>query len=508
MGARFDVSHINLVGYLTDETDMPAPRTDVETLRGFLISLAYGERLISGTRGTADDWTTQVSTLAECMLRRLMETPAANTDEIIGSGRYLEPLRPMFTTYDYYALILPGCSPAADRESFAFFMEAGANSEANVLVLLPSRGAGDGLAEFVDPFPALRQLANHPMAPPGVMFWSRLGHACSLPLRAAKRFFRRELASVAGEGAEAADAMIAKQASLGDTRRILHLSDLHFGSETAERRKGYLKERVLGLVGKVDRITITGDLFDTPAPQFRVSFDDFRRDIERQHGRRLLVVPGNHDLRSSGNALGRLGRNADQAVSLGWAPVEIDHERRMVFLSFNSSESGSFARGRVGETQRLMVASQFEQHVNADPNIAHYTKVALVHHHPVQYESKPTKLYQRLLPLIGGEERYTAFEGSELFLRWCARREVPLVLHGHKHIPHLAVRMPLASPGRVEVKIVGCGSSIGAERTPMCYDIVTIDPATNRSNVSFYHDEGGDGGGFDVQNVAVDLRPD
>jgi hypothetical protein len=51
MGARFDVNHINLVGYLTNETDSPAPRTDLETLGTFLMSLAYGGSLISSTQG-------------------------------------------------------------------------------------------------------------------------------------------------------------------------------------------------------------------------------------------------------------------------------------------------------------------------------------------------------------------------------------------------------------------------------------------------------------------------
>lgn len=507
MGARFDISHINLVGYLTDGADARAPRTDVGTLRLFLMSLAYGERLISATQGSEEDWTVQVARRAERMLERLMHHEGLDRDDILDCAPYLAPLRPLFNTYDFFALILPGARWDVDLESFAFFKEAGSQSDANVLVLLPSQAAGDGLAEFVDPFPALRQLADRPVAPPGVMFWTRLGNACSLSLRAAKSFFRRELSGVPAGSPEAADAVIAHQAARGDVKRILHLSDLHFGSEEAERRKGYLKEHLLGMANEVDRIAVTGDLFDTPSPPFRASFDEFRRDVERHHGRRLLVVPGNHDMRTKGNALGRIGRNADQAVALAWAPVVIDHDRRMAFLSFNSSEGGSFARGRVDERQRLTVATEYDQAANLNPDIADYTKVALVHHHPVRYDSRPTTVYQRLLAFIGGEEHYIAFEGGDEFLLWCSRRGVPLVLHGHKHIPHLAIRRPVAESGFAEVKIVGCGSSMGAENTPMCYDVITIDPATNRSNVSYYHDDNGDGAGFRVQNVAVDLRP-
>ena len=47
MGARFDLSHINLVAYLTDETGLAAPRADLDTIGKFLMSLAYGENLIN-----------------------------------------------------------------------------------------------------------------------------------------------------------------------------------------------------------------------------------------------------------------------------------------------------------------------------------------------------------------------------------------------------------------------------------------------------------------------------
>ena len=60
MGARFDLSHINLVGYLTDETGLAAPRSDLDTIGKFLMSLAYGQNLISSTQGAPDDWTRKV----------------------------------------------------------------------------------------------------------------------------------------------------------------------------------------------------------------------------------------------------------------------------------------------------------------------------------------------------------------------------------------------------------------------------------------------------------------
>jgi hypothetical protein len=47
--------------------------------------------------------------------------------------------------------------------------------------------------QFVYPFPALRVLADQPVAPPGVLFWTRLGSACALPLQDAFDFLRHDL---------------------------------------------------------------------------------------------------------------------------------------------------------------------------------------------------------------------------------------------------------------------------------------------------------------------------
>lgn len=71
MGAEFDVSHLNLVGYLTDETGAAAPRSDLQTIGTFLMSLAYGGSLISSTQGSPEDWTVRVSRAAAEQFGRL-----------------------------------------------------------------------------------------------------------------------------------------------------------------------------------------------------------------------------------------------------------------------------------------------------------------------------------------------------------------------------------------------------------------------------------------------------
>lgn len=506
MGARFDLNHINLVGYLTDETGLRAPRTDMETIGEFLMSLAYRQNLISSTQGSPDDWTEHVAGAAQELFSRLnFQFGESVNKQPVDSRRYLDPLRTYFTGYDFYALILPGAHDNHDDSTLRFFREAGYSSGANGLVLLPSRPYGSSLAQFVDPFPALRVLADQPIAPPGVLFWTRLGSACALPLQDALRFLRHNLLDALSGGLKATDDAIAFQASQRRPKRILHLSDLHIGQAEATQRRSYLKRHLKGLMPSIDRVAVTGDLFDTPSEDLRASFDEFRRDVEENTNKRLLVIPGNHDMRIKGNALGALGRRAEYVTDIDWSPIEVDHEMQTVFFSFNSSETGNFARGSVSQRQRLSRAEKHDDEIHRRRQVRDYFNIALVHHHPVDYGSQPTALYERILARFGGDDKFIAFDESEEFLKWCAGRQVGLVLHGHKHIPHLATVDP-SDMGDAEVTIVGCGSSVGAGRRPMCYDVVTIEPATKRWSVSFYQDERGDGSGFTLQNVALDMR--
>jgi len=43
------------------------------------------------------------------------------------------------------------------------------------------------------------------------------------------------------------------------------------------------------------------------------------------------------------------------------------------------------------------------------------------------------------------------------------------------------------------VTVVGCGSSVGVEGKPMCYDVVTIEPGTKRWSVSSTRTRGATG---------------
>jgi predicted phosphodiesterase len=507
MGAHFEVAHANFVGYLTAGHRAAAPRADESTLKQFLCALAEGKGLISSSQGTPHDWVDSVREAAK------REAPELSfSDELLEPkevARRLDPLRTYFTEYALYVFILPSQSADGARveyESFRFFAEAAVSSHSGALVLMPD-GRYQGLISFVDPFPALRIFAECPTLPPAAVFWTHQNSSCVLPLNDAVEFFRRDLIWALDSGDQIKVNDLVRAASHRQrAKRILHLSDLHFGAPEAARRRRWLKEQLARELPSVDRVVVTGDLFNNPEEPLRESFDEFRTDIEEITKKRLLVIPGNHDVRSSGNALGPFGRKSEYITDLRWEPVVIDSDLQTVFLSFNSSESGNFAKGAVGERQRLDRSVLYDREERQNPSISNFMKVALVHHHPYAYSASPATHYEKILKrLFGSDEPFLAFEGATEFMQWCAARGVSLVLHGHKHVPHLVKDEILVNGRWQRVIVVGCGSTTGVGGRPMCYDIIAMDPATKQWNALFYHDEIGDGSGFRLQNVTLNL---
>src|SRR5262249_49722319 len=95
---------------------------------------------------------------------------------------------------------------------------------------------------------------------------------------------------------------------------------------------------------------------------------------------------------------------------------------------------------------------------------------------------------------------------ADLFLEWCAARGVSVILHGHKHVPHRIAATISVNNHAHRLLVIGCGSTTGAEKSALSYDVLSVNPATNRCAVTFYHDPSGSGEGFRIQQITVDLR--
>jgi len=118
------------------------------------------------------------------------------------------------------------------------------------------------------------------------------------------------------------------------------------------------------------------------------------------------------------------------------------------------------------------------------------------------------RTYDKFVRIITrNEDSFTRLKNADRFLTWCADREISLILHGHKHVArHVQVEIS-ASDGSIRyIDVVGCGSTTGVESSPLCYDILSIEPSTRTWGVSFYHDPSPSGAGFRSQEMSVDTR--
>jgi len=220
MGFLFNIEHANLVSYLTvEETQrQPAPRASAIALNSFLNSLnsiAHGRR---GIISTNLEWVHSVRSVARHHLHGLEErshhlSKQGEPLEPQLVAELLDPLRPLFSGYSIYGLIVPE-RPWGDSER-DFFEEAALSSQGHGLILMPD--APPGVLHILDPFPPLQALTTMPVAPPAVIFWTSLGGACALSLNKAKDFFRNKLLHLKA-GKHVIDGMLRQRASETQTR--------------------------------------------------------------------------------------------------------------------------------------------------------------------------------------------------------------------------------------------------------------------------------------------------
>ena len=236
-------------------------------------------------------------------------------------------------------------------------------------------------------------------------------------------------------------------------RRLVHLSDLHFGAGAR------LEARAAALVAdlmarEVHLVVVTGDLTEHGR---HAEFERFCRVFEPlAQARRLTVIPGNHD---------RLGDDVAD-LTMGGERVRVERRDGLHLVLVDSTRPNpGFA----------FVAHGRLEHSDLDAIDAGLNAVAprslvciLLHHHPtvLPHESWLEALGERVgLPFGGALER-----GGELLRR--ARGRADLVLHGHRHRPR-GTWLPGARP--LGVFNAGCSPALGHGREFVHRDGVVID---------------------------------
>ena len=247
---------------------------------------------------------------------------------------------------------------------------------------------------------------------------------------------------------------------------ILHLSDIHFGSEHAFQEKLQVEDlmslvlREITAKEKIDLVVVSGDLTSRGTEQEFEHAADFLSSIARtlQLGpERFVIVPGNHDIYRSEEPNRRFSkfvefldgfyrRLPDPGVAFTRFPALYDEERQWlhwnakkhqdeslysvaifddlqtIVIGLNSVISIGDDRlnfSRIEPKQLIKIAEELN---DLSPPQSHYFRIAVFHHNPVAVPSFSSE---------GEPDRIV--RNPALVLRELIKNRVRLALHGHTH---------------------------------------------------------------------------
>lgn len=521
MGAIFKLEHANIMAYLTSRS-YGAPRVRRTHLSEFLdVFIDEPQRYLIPERGF-EPWPDEISQIARRAKSRLRESQETrqirNTNledyELVPGHsveRLLSELRSEFSYYPIYALAVGEHENLRDKaRSLAEMSFYG-----NLLVLIPDQSHSRRNFSVLDPIPAF-SLGLH-AAPdwPGFVFWTLNGESafCSLEtvdalaseLKQALRNgpWRRHRPFPEFGYPGQLDSILRKWESArpSSARRLLHISDLHFGTGYATENQPLLDAELREVVRSVDRVVITGDLIDTPNKNYATLFTTFRNNITYlSGGREPISITGNHDQRMKGI----WGDEYEQVAWIGPSRIEVDDKCKMVFICFNSSESGILARGQISASQFKTLGAEYRNLLASRPELKTYLPIVLVHHHPFSFQAEPEGWLERTLSMFGLKlERTLVLKNAGELHNWCVGWKIKTILHGHKHKARYVERNVTHGNDQMLLTAIGCGSSLGAEGSPVSYNLLEWEPTKQKWVASFH--ESINGGAF--KELAVSVSP-
>ncbi len=404
----------------------------------------------------------------------------------------LGPIRAWFD-FPYYFLLINGWVSSellANSSMYTFWMQC-------------SQSPAQSQRDLLDPFPAIRKVALLGAQEQATLCWNTAGETVLIPGPAHDM---EDLVSISRRIPpwELWDELKRrqKQSESKQSFHILQLSDLHFGLHSSESRLTYVEQHLRGKVkqtldqGGVVQPVVTGDLMDTPSKANLSKFDAFRNRLASMSNTNVIVIPGNHDIRRKGI----FRQNWQVVAGLEWSSVVESDVSKTLFICFDTSKDAELARGRITDEQFLEVATKLNEVLmrHREDQI----RIVLVHHHP--FSTREDEI--DVIPFLRiHEERFLRMENSEHLIQWCAKNEIPLILHGHKHKPRY-IAQEVEHQGEMRaVRSIGCGTTLGAEGKPLSYNWITWNPDNRNWSVSYFADPG-DGSGFAEKRLIVGGR--
>jgi len=511
MGARFKLEHANIMAYITSRSYGP-PRVIRQDLVEFLDVLSYeAERYLIPER-EFEPWPEEISNIARRASSKLSEISDDRQNLVVPPptvGRILEELQTEFAYYPLYALAV-GAGDYLQEKAREI---ARAPMYGQLLVLIPEYGEIQRNLEILDPIPAFSTALHSAADWPGVLFWTQTGASAFVRLKEIEELVV-ELRDAIHDGrgprrrpfppfpsSSSFDYVLRKWSKERKRKyqRLLHLSDLHFGTTDAAENQAILEAELRDIVQNVDRVVITGDLFDTPKKNYATLFTNFKNNITHlANGTEPISITGNHDQRMIGN----FGEDYKHVALIGSRKIIVDDQCKMIFVCFNSSEKGYFARGRITKSQFRQLGGDYRTLLAARPELKAYLPIVLVHHHPFSFDVQPETWVQRALSMFGlREETFLEMVDAEDLHKWCLDWHIKTILHGHKHKARYVEREIVRDSNRMLLTAIGCGSSLGAEGSAVSYNMLEWEPDKSRWIASFF--ESVNGGAFHETVAAV-----
>jgi 3',5'-cyclic AMP phosphodiesterase CpdA len=497
----------------TNPRQRQLPRLTYDQLEDFLRNLrdkdGEGRRPIISSR---PEWIAKVEQATHEGQRYLAEVPRPEHDDFLPgevTERAIEHLRPLLSEFSLFGLAAGDCQLNKDLDGFV--RSAAISSGEHALFLMPffeREANAPTLFDTLDPFQCLSRLSAEPGLWPGMMFWSRSGATTVAPLDGVGDLYRELESPLKRDDIAKIDDILNAYKPKVSSKKILHLSDLHFGSSETTRNNPLLQAKLRSVVPTVDSVVITGDIFDSPKEENASEYQVFKNSIESltRSGKESIVIPGNHDERWMGNSLGPLGENLRHLSNFQSRKALVDDELNCVFFCFDSAAGGSWATGKVSDAEKLTIGTEFENKCARRPDLRKYWTIALVHHHPFQFDTANYTFVDTVLSWFHWKEATQKMHDADKFVDWCAHRGVSAILHGHKHVAHNAVKtISYQHPDRYfeqEIRAIGCGSSLGKDDGPVAYDVIALDDRSRNWGVTFFSDRG-DGSGFVEGNVSL-----